>query len=421
MAVVVATAETAEVMADATNIKRRQGFIAYIKKMDTQSTSGLYKKAPLVLIPVFLVALFYGLYIHNQNTSRVSQDSTASYDIKPTALNGLSYDGLIKNSASFAQADQYAKARQFDKAREYMELAKKETTDPAAQGIISFRLAVLKESEGEYMEAIDLLKEILTQADLYTRLTRSYAFLEMGSIYYRFADERITDRIFEGDVYFKALRDAKDTELTYRHLFEESVNLYPVVLSELRIADWYVDQIYSAKVKKRTALTSKEQLEYEEIIKSRLDDADTDFERIKNLPNEYSAYGAQSLARRAVIIGRLTLSGVTWSGSFDDAFKAALAASASRPGYDGYVRYNYATILALADKAKNVERVRDILAPLYSDPEQYKNSPVLKFFKNERENILDSKSDLALLASIDPEFKKLLSSKGWRSSDFIVP
>jgi hypothetical protein len=383
--------------------------------MDTQNPNLMAKKMVLIIVPgIVLGVLLYAGYLWNQRAT-VPEVSDLP-PIEANAHNGLSYQNLLENSISFARAVQYAKDRNFALAREYYEKAKLETTDPTAQGIIMFQMAILTGDEGKYLESIDALKEIIAKADVTSPVTRAYAFLEMGLLFYKYADNAITDRIFAGDVYYKKLRD-DDVKVTYRHLFEESARLYPLSLSELRIADWYVNEITLAE-KGEKVLDPVKRPEYEKIIGDSLIAADADLVRIQNLPSEYARYGLPALLRKAIIVGKLNAIGNGSLGPVEAVFDKALNAYATRPGADGYVRYHYADALSNQPGEIPVAKIRTLLSPLYDQKEVYKTSSVLSFLKNERANVLNVKKDIVKLAKIDPKFKELLMSYGWKSSDF---
>ena len=388
--------------------------------MDEQLNAGhktlgsTFRKSVLIVVPVIAVILL-GLYFWKG--ALLSSVAETPPNDAPNVFNGMKYDNLLKDSISFSQADQYAKSRQFDKAREYFTKSLTETSDQASKGIIQFRLAILEGDAGDYLKSTDMLRDIVVRADKSSFITRAYAILEMGLLYYKFADDKITDHIFQGDVYYKSIRYPNDIKLTYRKLFEEASRLYPIALSELRIADWYANELYMSENKQIPALDAKTKAAYEQIVKTRLAGAQLDFDRIKNLPAEYSRYGLQVLLRKAVVISKLVELGDTSYGSIDDSFMAVLNAYAARPGADGYVRYQYA--LALSHMSgDHVAQIHEVLSPLYTNTDVYKNSSVISFLKNERANVLKVKDGLVVMAKIDPGFRTYLKTLGWTDSDF---
>ena len=129
-------------------------------------------------------------------------------------------------------------------------------------------------------------------------------------------------------------------------------------------------------------------------------------------------YGLPALLRKAVIIGKMQAMGNSEFGSLDESFNTALNAYATRPGADGYVRYYYADALSNQSGEVPTARIREILAPLYSDREVYKNSSVGSFLKNERKNVLKVRRNIVKLAKIDPKFHDMLLTYGWKESDF---
>lgn len=366
-----------------------------------------------VAAAVIVAAFFYALYAWSQGGSEIVSEFGAYSP--PTAYNGVAYDGLTANSPSFPLALQFAKNKDYIKAREYYVKAAQETTDAVQLSIIRFQMAVLRAEEGKYLEAIDELKALIKDEKT-PALTRAYSFLEFGLMYYRFADSAITERIFEGDVYYRALRDI-DERVTYRRIFEESARLYPLALAEYRIADWYATELFNAE-HGGPSIGNEIKAEYTQILEGRWNAGEQDFERIKLIPSEYARYGPQSLLRASIISGKMSALGNSSYGDVEERFERAFAAYASRPGSDGYVRFHYAVALAKMPTSASSDRIELILAPFYTQGSVYKDTSVISFFRNEKNNVLEVKQDLVMLAAIDSRFREFLVSLGWDSTDF---
>jgi hypothetical protein len=241
--------------------------------------------------------------------------------------------------------------------------------------------------------------------------------------------------------------DPNNVPVSYRKLFEYASELYPLAISELRVAFWHANELVRVAKKLATAadipLTSViprmeelslwETLATEEqkdargmqgefmnsvrIVRDRIRRADADIERIKDNPNENGDI-PEILQRKAVIGMRMLSIGDV---SFDDPGPLLVQvmnifATRGQKTEDGYTRYYYAQYLLDKDTKPTVEQLSGVLSPLYT--EEYTQSSVQKFFANERANVLGVKSTLVRIAQAEPKFREHLQKLGWKDADF---
>jgi hypothetical protein len=230
-------------------------------------------------------------------------------------------------------------------------------------------------------------------------------------------------------------------------LFEYATSIYPLAISELRVADWYSSQIVAvtrsatkkvgyqpfefgagdagvqlsaeAAARGEDFTASLEKLENARaIVVQRLENADIDIQRIEKFPNEQVQLPS-IMQRKAIIVGRMQQVGDNSFGDAEDLFKQALAlfAASSVPQSDGYARYYYAQFLNDAYGGLRRADINTLLSPLYTS-DIYAGEPVEYFLKNEKENRLNVKAGLTELATMDQGFKSYLISLGWKESDF---
>ncbi|MBV9159719.1 MAG: hypothetical protein JO019_03950 [Candidatus Kaiserbacteria bacterium] len=354
---------------------------------------------------VVVVLIGAGLYFYIRNSS-------ARYDVNRTP-----YSVLIGSNDAFAKGQQLLRTGQPDAAKAQFDQALASAKDKQQEGQIKFKIASAVEAGnnyGNYAASIPLFKEIAANTD-YTPITRAYAIQELGLIYFNFTDPKITQAIFSDDQFAKD-RVAGDDLLSYRHLFEEASKLYPLAASELRIADWYANQILAAS---DTGTKVPADDPYKTVIRTKLASAENDIARISKDDNEKTLLPV-ILQRKAIILAKLSIAGDDSFGNPWPIFDQALQLYQVRgvPQLDGYVRYSYASLLAKKYGDARSADIQKILSPFYTG-NTYTSAPVVSYFKNQRVSSPDNNRQYILaLAKIDPKFKSWLESLGWQSSDF---
>ncbi len=321
---------------------------------------------------------------------------------------------MMKESDSFGRGVASYKEGDYDQAYQQFTQATASAVDPVQEGQARIKLASSFEKSGgfsNYIKAIAIYKEIALNPS-YTNITRAYATQALASLFYAYADPKITDEIFSTEP-FASMRVSDDVALSYRHLFEYAASLYPLGTAQLRIADWYANAIAN-----RTA-SAEEISQYKAIIRANIDAAHKDTQRIQYDENE-KANIFSILQREAVISARLAVAGDMSFGNWEDLFRQAVnyAQISGVKGSDGYARVNYAKFMAKIGGSARANDIMSILAPINANSSVYANTPFERFLKNEANDVLSYKSDLVMISNFDPEFKDHLIKLGWSETDF---
>ena len=249
-------------------------------------------------------------------------------------------------------------------------------------------------------------------ADPLTKRGRATAVEDIADIYSR-GNIEVNNGIFK-DEPFASLFVANDVGLTLGHLHDYAVTIYPLALSELRLAQWYAYQLPSAGTTSKT-LSAEVVQKYLAKVKQFVLAADFDI----NYMQADSTMGADlraALLTRATVIGHLNRYGDTSTGDANAEFLQAIRAYAvANPGEDGNARYYYALFLAQTGGAGNKAQISSVLAPIGTPT--YANSSVRGLLQNAR-SISFYRQFPVLIAKIDPDFKAYLMSLGWTAADF---
>ncbi len=365
-----------------------------------------------VVALVIAAAMIGGLwYVYMWKTQPSYTDTRTSYSV------------LIKENLAFAEGETLMRARKPDLAVPRFRDALSYAKDSTQEIRIMFRLAVAIEHSETFegrLKAIPVYKEIGANP-AYTNIAQAYAIQQLANMFYIYGDNEITEAVFKDEPY-KQFFVAGDVSLSYRNLYEYSSSLYPLAISELRIAGWYAGEVlrlHTASSANMNAATREQIARYKETVRTRIASADRDILRIQTNPNDNTPMTA-ILMRKGVIIGNLQLTGDTSFGDMEPFFQRVLSlhALSGDQWADGYTRYYYALYLSRLYGNERVDDVRKILSNFYQN-DAYRNSQVEIFFKNERRNTLGVQKQLGTLASIDPKFKEYLSSLGWELADFM--
>jgi tetratricopeptide (TPR) repeat protein len=319
---------------------------------------------------------------------------------------------LVNTNTYFADAQTAANAGDYQKAQSLYQKALGQAQDSTQRGQIEYKLALLDDSFGNTLKAVDEYKAIIANPnyDNY-RLIKAYAAQAMAELYYRKYDSAVTEEIFKDPPYASMVVKGH-IELTYRHLDEYATSYYPLGLAELRIANWYAAYLNSASTPDGSATST-----YPAIIQQAIKLADADIERTKNDPNA-SKLIPQTMVRKETLYISMYGAHLVSAQETEQACKDAVD-SYSVAGYanqDGFARYYYAVFLSRQGVSRGTD-MKTILAPIYADP-GYKRSLIPQFFKDEEKNLHGQKRQVVRLANGIPEFKTYLLSLGWKQSDF---
>jgi hypothetical protein len=328
-----------------------------------------------------VVGFVFFWYEPNQS----SRKNTIQNPVQETL--STSFEDLLRTNDAFAEGERYVKAGNYTEAITAYTRALNTVSTPNERGQTEFKIAsamVRTQDPTMYLSALKNYMAIAANTS-FSSLTRAYAVQDMGLLFYRFSDPRITEVIF-AEAPYAELSDP-DTAIAYRKLFEYASSIYPLALSEIRIADWYATQLFEAQ---HTNQPLKSELtdEYKKHISERLQSAQIDEARARTSPNEGSV-ALSALTRRAVLAGKMQYIGETQYGNFEELFTQAIQIGQLAGSDDGYARALYAYyLLEVYGPTRSVDAAR--LTEVFSSG-AYASKPVMKFFANERTNTLDSK------------------------------
>jgi len=363
---------------------------------------------PAVALVAIIIALF-GVRYYYANPAAFHQtekpDSLVDY-----AQDNTPFKVLTATNPAFAEADAAAAAGKYEEAKMLYAKALSAASDKVQIGQIEYKLASLEDQYGDPITAIGLYKKIVADpAFANYHIVKAYAVQSMGELYFRNGNVAVAKEIFKDQPY-AAMVVAGQNQLTLRHLYDYAVTFYPLGISELRIANWYADNLKNVTTDGTSASST-----YPAFIKDALALADADIQRTKTDVN--AARGIPLiLDRKASLYLRLYNAQLATAPEAEKACEEAIHmyASIGRPQNDGFARY-YDAVLLSQIGSRN-DDVRAILSPL-SDA-SYKGSNAFSFFQNEKANTLGQKDRLVTLARIAPQFKALLLSLGWNEKDF---
>ncbi len=340
------------------------------------------------------------------------------------------YAVLTQRNTAFVEAEQLVRGGDYSGAREKYIEALRSAQDSVQKSQIQYKMAATFEYLGDYVGAIRELKKIV--ADPSTNdIFRSYAVMRMGSIFYVYGYgqdlDPIVEETFTGEPYASFRKDG-DVYLAYRRLYEYSSSFYPAALSELRIGDWYANDIRS-----RAASSTYEQLRPElDIVLKKIANAARDAKRIEKDPNEigllpdiYMRQGEiiAKLAFLARVAGEPVLTQAREQGiafeiaesSYERALLLRTTQGGER-GQDGMERFMYASFLQRYFPERESD-IKEIIAPFYKT-HAYKTAPISIFLRAQSNADTWMNKSLIGMAAIDPQFKGFLMSLGWTEADF---
>ncbi len=358
----------------------------------------------LVLILVILLvaagAIWYQNFGPNSNAGRQRYSSTVT-----------PYQVLMQNNEAFIRAESALNSGDYEQAQTLYEQALAQAKDNVQRGQIQYKIAIILAKQKKYDLAIPMFKAIIADP-LYERyaIVKAYSLQALGEMYYASGDPAISKMIFSDEPYASMLSSSNgDETLAYRKLSELALLFYPLGISELRYASWYVNDYANGS----RATSSASILN---IVNDAVVAADADMERIKTDPNQATTI-PDTLTRECALYLKV------YEAKLDDTDKADtvcnkaldMFTSIGKPEFDGFTRFYYAVLLA--DESK-YDQMATILQPFSKNSSKYSGQYILSFLTQERTNQLKQKERLVTLASHSSGFKDFLISLGWDAQDF---
>lgn len=410
---VLAAAAAAIAVPEALNAAATPATPAMGTAMGTAVEFAMSRKNILITILVVLVLAVLGLLLYQHSGSSGSSNTATS-----TVLSVATVNSQIEQSIpAFAAAVRSEAKSDYSSAIPQLQSALASTQNAQQQITIQFHLIQDYELTGDNTDAVALLQKIASTAS-YPAATRALAVENIASLYANNPGANLAPLIFAQAPY-SALYVATSTNLSTRNLFQYATSIEPLPVSEYSIANTYVDAITDLGLENMTSTAGKARFaSFEQNAEQSFEAGETTLVLVeKNPPTLYYVLDAQ--LERAVVLGKLQLIGNTSLGSADQAFQALLSSYSSQNlTIDGFVRIQYAEFLANAYGAARATDIDTVLAPIYQDP-THRGAAVELYLKQYiGAPSSPAKADLALVASIDAQFKSFLSSLGWTIADF---
>lgn len=386
--------------------------------MDNSLSKKIYAAVLLIgVLIVVLVLMGAAYYFFTQAKSSQSSSALPVYNAKNTAN-----DTLTKNNPSFAQAEVTLGSQATTSTSQENALASiplyqqalADATDNIQRAQVAYKIARAEEKAGQYVNAINDFKSLAASTTV-LKIVRAYSVQSMGDMFYTYNDPAIKEETFR-DAPYSAMVVKGDTAQTYRHLFEYAVSLYPLGLSETRIADWYANDLLALYASSKNPSSTVVSKDLGRIAQS-LALADKDLKRMESEKNaKFDA--PEVLQRKAVVIGKLARIGKATPSDAEASFKTAQNMSSLLEGKpNGFTSYLYADFLANAYGKTRLTDIQAQLSNIYA-VRSTSTDPVVLFLTNEKTNTLNVKQSLVNLAALDPKFKTYLTSLGWTTTDF---
>lgn len=286
--------------------------------------------------------------------------------------------------------------------------------DKTQEGHIKYKLGIATLKNHDYLGAVGIFKDIGSDTE-YSMFDRAYAVQTIGNIFYNYHDPKIADETFSQELY-ASLRVQNDIQLSYRHMYEYAASIYPLAMSEARIADWYANDLLLLEAAS-SSLSNEVINAHVLIIKNAFVKLDADIARTKDDPNA-AVDAPDALLREAIVLGKLAELKLGDPSDAEKVFEQSrvlqmLIAKHPNP----YYFFHYSKYLADIYGVAKSSEIKTQLSELYNGG-YTKQDPIINFLTNERNNITNTKSDLKRLAQIDPKFKSFLLTLGWTDADF---
>ena len=364
-----------------------------------------------VFIGVIVILLCIVLFFVYRGVLKKKEDSLLSTPENPA------HEILSKNSQSFIEAEAAKQNKQYGVAREEYKQALGDAHDNVQKGLLDYLIGITYDMEGNSVETVRSLKDIASNPNPeYTSEVRAYALQYIGEIYFRYgANPEIIQTTFEGEPYSTFF--VKDNPyLSYIHLFEYASEFKPLAVLELRIAEYYARQLGTVNTSPEQGKKAQAET-YRSIIREKINNAERDFQANADHPLK-AGFAPKILMRKGSLLSRLYNINETSFGDPEPAFQKSLELHRLKSNNsDGYALYYYALFLAkhAPDRQADIEK----LLKNFTDTDRYSGTDVLKFFANEKKDVLGQKKNLALLGEKFPPFRMLLTKLGWEEKDFI--
>jgi hypothetical protein len=281
---------------------------------------------------------------------------------------------------------------------------------------LEIKFAFGQKNNGDPVGAITTLKRVVSN-ESYENVDKAYAIESMGRIYFSDSDPLVFNAIFSGEPYTGFRED--NARLSLRKLHEYASSFYPSAIAELRIAEWYSDEVIRTQGLPLSDVEKNEIIQsLTPIIKEKFENAEADITRQVTWPNPSYERIAYAITIEAVTLANLTLAGtpnffdfaIDPEGTFEEAIGAANQGNIESQAE--WASYHYAIFLAKAFGEDRKEDIQRLIGRTYTGPGIEKT--MTPHLKNQKDAVSQGHDDILLLASIDEGYKHYLTSIGWK-------
>jgi tetratricopeptide (TPR) repeat protein len=366
----------------------------------------------LLLALIVIVILLLGFFLYRYETGSRSASTTPS----PTSAAQMN-DQTAQNDPAFAAAQQLESQGNYASAIPQLQSALSSTSDPSQDVTIMFHLEQDYEFTGNYQAAAQTLQQIAS-SNTYSSLSHAFAVEQLGVLYSRFPTQSVASAVFDQAPY-SALYVATSSNLTLRNIFGYATTIYPLPVSEYSLANSYANSILNQGLVGQTSAAAKTKLSVLEVqLLASFQAGNAAYKTVLTDPPA-ADYLLSAELEQAIVLGKLQQIGNTSEGDAGQAFQSLLSSySSQNDTADGVVRLQYASFLANTGGTSNASDIASLLSPVIQDPTHRGVfvEPLLKAYVGAASS--RTKQSLALVASIDPDFKAFLASLGWTTADF---
>jgi hypothetical protein len=365
-------------------------------------------RGPIIILLAVATILGTGLYIYSTFTL-VEEKKVEEI---PQKREGPFYAELLKKNEKFAQGESLFKSGNYTEAIARYEESLENVEGYKEEGQIKYKIGLAYLNGDKPMEAIAVLKEVAKNKN-YTERIRAYAVQSLGNMLYSFNTQEVRNEVFKGNPYKKFLEKAKGNQaIAERKLFEYASSLYPLGVSEMRIAKWHSSKVVRLVATGNDDEETKQKIEdAKSIIREKIKNTDAYLVEIVNDEQE-RVYLAEVWRRKATVLGDLFYAGDTTFPNPEGAYKTALQFAIFSVGGEASAKYSYALFLAKMYGEERASDIQGLLSDFYNT-NKYSKTGMVRMIRNEKDGLSGNKESILLLAKIDTRFSEYLKTLGW--------
>ncbi len=275
-------------------------------------------------------------------------------------------------------------------------------------------------------KGVSILKEISLDASYPGFIKAQAVNALLNFFYYDFADSKknldfAKKYVFVGEKWIsfanEGLRSRAELELAMRKGFEWSLGMYPTFEAEYGAALWYGDQLKHGQTPREIAET------YADILKDHVRKGDTGLASIDVSSRPKAVIAFEYIIKGLAIEGLAHEKRIDFAEVEETYNKAINLLEKNSPTvFDKdaalYARLHLASFLSRTNQDQNHKKIIETLSPIYS----MRDTSFFRFLKLAKDaDVFDDdylRGGIIRLSKIDPSFKKLLTSLGWRTENF---